>query len=214
MVNGTPVNIPLGNRLAFFLEFLKYPLQIGSVTPSSRFLEKRVLKTADITSARTVVELGPGTGGTTQAILRAMSTHARLLCIELNPHFYRLIQKIEDTRLIAHLGSACELKQVLALHGMDPPDVIISGIPFSTMSRSAGSEVLATIASLLAPKGRFVAYQASARVADLCQPFLGPGQEELELLNVPPMRIFSWQKQGAPTNTGAVLTSQAGTVQE
>lgn len=70
MTNGKPADIPLRDRLAFFLEFLRYPLQIGSVTPSSRFLVQRILKHADITSAMTIVELGPGTGGTTQAISR------------------------------------------------------------------------------------------------------------------------------------------------
>jgi len=197
MLNGKPPDNQRCGRLAFFLEFLRYPLQIGSVTPSSHFLEQRLLKTADVRSAHTIVELGPGTGGTTQSILRAISPQARLLGIEINPHFHRLLRRIEDRRLIAHLGNACDLQDILTHYGLGAPDVIISGIPFSTMTRTSGSKILATVASQLAGNGRFVAYQASDRVMDLCRPFLGNGSQELELRNIPPMRVYRWEKPDA-----------------
>jgi len=178
-------------------EFLKHPLQIGSIIPSSRFLERRIVAAAGIGSANVVVELGPGTGGITRAILRAMPQHARLLSVEINPHFHALVSGIDDDRLIAHLGSACDLKQIIASYGLDAPNAVVSGIPFSTMSRSVGSRILEAVSTLLAPKGRFVAYQVSNRVATLCQPFLGSGQTAMELVNIPPMRVFQWEKHGA-----------------
>ncbi len=60
MSNEKPLHAPTDGRLALFQEFLKHPLQIGSVISSSRFLECRVVETAGIGSARTIVELGPG----------------------------------------------------------------------------------------------------------------------------------------------------------
>jgi phosphatidylethanolamine/phosphatidyl-N-methylethanolamine N-methyltransferase len=192
--NNKPARLPLRHPPTFFWEFLKHPLQIGSVIPSSRFLEQRLVKTAGIASARTIVELGAGTGGTTRAILRAMPLDARLLSIEINAHFYRLLKGIEDQRLIAHFGNACDLRELLSSCGLGAADAIISGIPFSTMSRSVGAEILATIASALSPKGRFVAYQVRDRIASLCEPSLGTPQVELELLNVPPIRVFAWEK--------------------
>lgn len=197
MPNNNHHLLPRRDRLAFFQEFLKHPLQIGSVIPSSRFLEQRLLRTAGLATARTVVELGSGTGGTTQAILRALPQDARLLSIEINPHFHRLVSTIRDPRLIAHLGSACDLQEILARHGLDAPDVIISGIPFSTMSHDAGTGVLAAVAAVLSPQGCFVAYQVSNRVAELCHPYLGAGRMEFEFLNIPPMRVIRWEKQGA-----------------
>lgn len=210
MLNGKPPDHPRRGRLAFFLEFLRYPLQIGSVTPSSHFLEQRLLRTADVRSARTIVELGPGTGGTTQAILRAMSPQARLLGIEINPHFYHRLRHIDDKRLITHLGNACELQDILARYDLEAPDVIISGIPFSTMNRASGSEILAIVAAQLAVNGRFVAYQASDRVEDLCQPFLGNGSRELEFRNLPPMRVYRWEKQAE--RPGGMHGQRAGVV--
>ncbi len=192
-----PVNSLINGRLAFFQEFLKHPLQIGSIIPSSRFLERRIMEAAVITSAMTIVELGSGTGGTTRAILRAMPQHAKLLSIEINPYFHTLVSSIEDGRLIAHLGNACGLKEIISMYGLDAPEVVISGIPFSTMNRSEGSLVIEAISSMLAPNGRFVAYQVSKRVTSLCRPFLGPEQVMVELLNIPPMRVYKWEKNGA-----------------
>jgi phospholipid N-methyltransferase len=197
MSNKKLINHQHNGRLAFIQEFLKHPLQIGSIIPSSRFLEQRIVLAAGVASASVVVELGPGTGGTTRAILRAMPPHARLLCIEVNPNFHALLSRIDDERLIRHLGSARDLKEILSRYNLAAPNAVISGIPFSTMSRRLGSEIIETISSVLAPKGRFVAYQASDRVATLCRPILGAGQSATELLNIPPMRIYQWEKRFA-----------------
>ena len=196
MAYKNPVNALLNGRLTFFQEFLKHPAQIGSIIPSSRFLERRILKAGGIASAKTIVELGCGTGGTTRAILRRMTKHARLLSVEINPHFHALVSAIGDKRPIPHLGNACGLKEILPIYGLCDPEVVISGIPFSTMSYSSGAQVLGAISSLLAPNGRFVAYQVSKRVDLLCRHFLGPGRVTVEFLNIPPMRVYQWQKAG------------------
>ena len=190
-LNNTKVN----GRLVFIQEFLKHPLQIGSVIPSSRFLERRIVEAAGADSVKVIIELGPGVGGVTRAILRAMPQDAKLLSIEINPTFNTLVSKIEDSRLIAHLGSAIEIREILSGYGLDLPDAIVSGIPFSTMSHTDGSRIIKTVSSLLPPNGRFVAYQVNSQVATLCQPFLGSGQSSMEYLNIPPMRIFQWVKK-------------------
>ncbi len=186
----------LNGQFSFFQEFLKHPLQIGSVIPSSRFLEKRILEASGVAFAKTIVELGSGNGGTTRAILNEMPRQAQLLSIEINPHLHASVSRISDDRLIAHLGNACELKRILDQYAMARPEVVISGIPFSTMSQRSGYQVVEAISSLLAPKGRFVAYQVTKRVAELCRPFLGSGQMEVELLNIPPVRVYQWEKNG------------------
>jgi len=107
------LNALMDGRPVFFQEFLKYPLQIGSIIPNSRFLEHQVVEATRVRSAKTIVELGPGTGGTTRAILRAMAQHGKLLSIEIDPNFHALLRCIEDDRLIAHLGNAHELKEII-----------------------------------------------------------------------------------------------------
>ncbi len=178
----------------FLQEFIRHPFQIGSIVPSSRYMERAILRCAAIESANTIVELGCGTCGTTRAILNAMGPQARLLSIEINPRFHALLQKINDERLIAHLGSAEKLIEIVDLYGLQPPDAIISGIPFSTMKNGVGSRIIQDITRVLAPHARFVAYQVSSRVAELSRPFLGKEKSLLEIRNIPPMRVYQWEK--------------------
>ena len=124
-----------------------------------------------------------------------MAPYSHLLSIEINPHLHAITSRIEDNRLIVHLGDAQGLEEILSLYAIGAPEALISGIPFSTMSPDSGSKILGAIASVLAPGGRFVAYQVSRRVASLCRPFLGPAQVEVELLSIPPHRVYRWEKK-------------------
>lgn len=180
--------------ITFFNGFLKHPYQVGSVIPSSRFLKQRIINMADVASAHSLVELGPGTGGTTRTILNAMPADARLLVIEINQDFLQVLQHIQDPRLIVHHGNAIDLVGAISACMLDPPDVIISGIPFSTMTEDFGLSIINKISQALVPGGRFVAYQLRNRVETLAQRVFGPAQVELEIRNIPPIRIFRWQK--------------------
>lgn len=185
----------IADRALFLQEFLKKPRQVASIIPSSHFLERRIVELSELRTARTVVELGAGIGGTTMAILAAMAPDAKLLSIEINPHFCSLLNHISDERLIVHCGSAEEIRAALSRHGLSAPDVVISGIPFSTIKRRTGSLILAEIASTLISGGRFVAYQISNQVDELSRPLLGPARVELEFLNIPPMLLYRWDKR-------------------
>ena len=185
----------IDDRVVFLREFLRHPRQIASITPSSRFLVRRIVDLAAVRSARTVVELGAGTGGTTRAMLAAMTPGARLLVVEINPHFCALLRRIDDARLIVHCGSALELREALARHGLPAPDAVISGIPFSTIDAATGSRILETISSVLVAGGRFVAYQWSRQVDALSRPLLGRAQVEMAPFNIPPMRLYRWAKR-------------------
>ncbi len=183
------------NRLAFFQGFLKRPRQVGSIIPSSRFLERRINEAAGLEQAKLAVELGPGTGGTTRSFLKRMRPDATLLSIEINPDFVRVLRRMNDRRLIVHEGSATDLSLILAKHELGAPDVILSGIPFSTMPYSLGQEILRSVYDALEPGGLFVAYQVRDRVESLGNEVFGPAQVKPELRNVPPMRVYRWEKR-------------------
>ncbi len=180
--------------LAFLKGFLRHPDLVGSVIPSSRFLERRIVDAAVMPNAQFVVELGPGTGGTTRAILNSLSEDARLLAIEINPHFAALLKSFNDPRLVVHQGSAENIREVLESFNGLRPDAVVSGIPFSTMPPARGGRIIDAVWSCLAPGGYFVAYQFRSRVAELGRESLGQPETEVEFLNVPPVRLFRWQK--------------------
>lgn len=185
----------LGDRSAFLFEFLRHPTQIASVVPSSSFLEARLVRETDAARVRTIVELGPGTGGTTRALLQAMRPDARLLAIDLSPAFCkRLAGRVRDTRLAVQHGSAEFVATYLQSWQLPLADAIVSGIPFSTMPPDVADRIARAIAGALAPGGRFVAYQFSADVDKYSTPYLGQPKRRIEWLNVPPLRVFTWTK--------------------
>jgi phospholipid N-methyltransferase len=178
----------------FFRGFLRSPLKVGTFVPSSRFLENRVTALSDLANSRVVVELGAGTGGLTRQLLAGMPGRGNLLSIEIDPGFCEVLQRIHDDRLLVYSGSACELQAALSEHGLPAPDTIVSGIPFSTLPRNEAKRVIQQIWGALAPGGRFVAYQISARVEQLAEPWFGTPHCEVEYRNLPPLRVFCWQK--------------------
>jgi phospholipid N-methyltransferase len=192
----------LTDAMAFLRGFIAHPLEVASVVPSSVFLEARVVQAADLAQARCVVELGPGTGGTTRALLRALPPQARLLAIEVNPGFCgRLRRLIDDPRLVVHAGSAESLAEALRRRGLPPPDVVVAGIPFSTLPRESAERIAEAIHANLAPGGRVVAYQWRPRVAGYLAPLLGPPRAAWEWRSLPPMRVFVWVKPAAASGT-------------
>jgi len=152
LINLQRLRFQPDKRLEFLQGFLKSPHLVGSVVPSSRFLERRLIENCGIGEARLVVELGPGTGGTTRAIMRAMPKDAHLLAIEINPQFAALLESASDPRLTAYHGSAEQIREALAANDLGAPDVVVSGIPFSTISPSLGRNIINEVWQSLPPE--------------------------------------------------------------
>lgn len=154
------------------------------------------MEIARICYARRIVELGSGTGGVTRAILGAMPPDARLLSIEINPSLCDVVERISDERLILHCGDAGNLAEIISRYGFNAPDVVISGVPISTMAQLSASRLIEAVASALAPQGSFVAYQVSKKIESLCSSHLDPETLErcLVVRNFPPLWVMRWEK--------------------
>lgn len=187
----------------FLQAFLKSPRVVASVFPSSSFLERRVVRAADVGSARAVVELGAGTGGITRSLLAAMGQEGRLIAIERTEAFVEGLGRIGDARLEIVHGCASTLGEQLEQRGLEAADAVVSGIPFSTLPKALAARIVEAIDAALAPGGRFVAYQFTDRVAAYTRPVMGKPAVKLEVRNVPPVRVFTWRKNGvAPPHDG------------
>lgn len=182
----------------FFQAFCRSPRVVASVIPSSPFLERRVVTAADTTAAGVVVELGPGTGGITRALLSAMRPEARLVAIERTVDFVESLQQIDDHRLDVVHGCASSIGVELERCGCPTADAVISGIPFFTLPEALAGQIVTAIHAALGPNGKFVAYQFMGKVADYALPVMGLPEVEYELYNLPPMRVFKWRKEELP----------------
>lgn len=179
--------------------FSKAPSQVASLWPSSRALVNAIADRECIRAARMIVDLGPGTGGTTSAILKYASSHCRVLAIEKTAEFIAPLEALGDARLVVEQGDAMGLERMLVMHDMTPPDVIVSGIPFSSLPSSVARSIVAAIHRDLADNGTFIAYQLRGHVAGYAEPKFGKYQSKRWVLwNLPPLRVFAWKKAITP----------------
>jgi len=188
MINGHKHH----SRLLFAREFLKHPILLGSVVPSSRFLVDRLLRQVDWPATRVLVEYGPGIGTFTAEILRRLRPDATLVAIEASREFVRdLKHSYPDRRLAVVHNSAAEVRSVLDELHLHAADVIVSGIPFSTLRHHERERILSESKLALRPGGRFLAYQFSGKLRTDLERVFGEVERDLEPLNILPARIFS-----------------------
>jgi len=114
------------NKIDFLKESLRNLKTVGTVTRSSPFLCKGMIKPVDFKKADVIIELGGGDGVVTKHILRAMKPDAKLLTFEVNGHFCNIIREIKDDRLHVIEDSAEHLEAHLKKHGIKKVDYIIS----------------------------------------------------------------------------------------
>jgi phospholipid N-methyltransferase len=180
-----------GARLLFARTFLKNPIMLGSVIPSSRFLIDAVLEPIDWERTRVLVEYGPGVGTITGEILKRMRADTKLIIIEMNKEFVRFLREaFNDPRLVVIEGSAADVRQVLAEHGFANADYIISGIPLGSMPLAVRGRIVSETKEALAPAGAFIVYQFTSRVLPELQRVFEVVKRGREWLNVLPAHLF------------------------
>jgi phospholipid N-methyltransferase len=170
----------------------RQPSQVATVMPSSRQLIKTITSRACLTQASVVVELGPGAGGTTIALLKTLPPNATLLAIEKTEQLIEPLRMIHDDRLTVLHGDAVDLTDLLRQHQLESVDVVVSGIPFSSIPRDVASRITAAIRDAMSENGEFIAYQMKGDIEETARPLFGTPQVDFVPLNVPPLRVYSW----------------------
>jgi len=183
-------------RWQFLRGFLKHPKMVGSVIPSSKILIQKMLKPVDWKTTRLFVEYGPGVGTFTRPILDRLGPDAKLIAIDTNPDFIEFLNEdIEDERFIAVHGSAADVETIIADHGFDHADYVLSGLPFSTLPPGVGDAIGAATGRAIRDGGAFLIYQFSPKVKEFIAPHFERIDRGFEWANVPPATLFwAWRE--------------------
>ena len=174
--------------------WLRKPSQVATICPSSSHLTQKLAERDCVRTASVIVELGPGEGGTSLALLQQMPAQSRLLVIEKTSEFREALQQISDSRFEYVIGDAADLRQIVSARDLGSIDVIVSGIPFSAIADVTARSIMQSIYEVLRPGGFFIAYQLRSDVEEFARPYFGTGQSETVPLNLPPLRVYWWQK--------------------
>lgn len=143
-----------GSRLRFIKAFVRAPLRVGSVWPSSPALSALVAESCDFEAGGTVVELGAGTGAFTGPLLRRIQGRGRLLAFEVDDRHAALLRRRFPASTVIH-DSAENLTRYL---GARRANCIVSGLPWGNMRPQLQDRIFNAILRSLAPGGQFLAF--------------------------------------------------------
>lgn len=151
------VQSTLKDRIRFFGAFLRRPACVGALGPSSASLAEEMVSGGMLERARTVVELGPGTGAFTGLILQRMKKDSTFFAVELDKGLVHGLRS-RFPGLVVYNDSAERLREYLSLHGRPEADFIVSGLPWASLALNVQERILGAVLQSLVPGGVFCTF--------------------------------------------------------
>ncbi|HZQ14201.1 MAG TPA: methyltransferase domain-containing protein [Pseudolabrys sp.] len=183
----------LDDEMQFIRTWIEKPLSTGAVMPSSKALARTMARYVDPAAAGPVIELGPGTGPVTEAMVERGIDPSRLILVEFNPDFCRLL-RTRYPRATVVQGDAYRLRRLLETYVKSPASAVVSGLPLVTKPVRTRIRLIADAMALLKPGAPFVQF-TYAMVTPIPKALSGIKAEASELiwLNVPPARVWVYR---------------------
>ncbi len=144
----------------FITKFIKDPASVGAIAPSSQRLAAAMVGRIDFARARAIVELGPGTGVFSAAVLagiRRTGSATRFLAIERDREFATALAARLGVAHVAH-GDAADLARLCAAHGIADVDYVVSGLPWAAFPPELQDTLMAQVRAVLGPEGGFATF--------------------------------------------------------
>jgi phosphatidylethanolamine/phosphatidyl-N-methylethanolamine N-methyltransferase len=188
------------SKLLFWQRYLHRPLGVGAVAPSGPRLAKAMVETLAPDAADVVVEIGPGTGPFTRALLEAGVAPSQLLLVEFDAEFVRHL-RLRFPGVTVLQGDASQLPRLLKEVGHDEVPKILSGLPLRSMPKPIRASITRAMASSLSKQGSLVQFSY----------FVAPPLDEGEvktggltgrrakavMANIPPAFVWHYRKTAA-----------------
>ncbi len=147
----------MNDFMLFLGKFLMQGTAIASIAPSSRWLSAAVVRNIAWDQARVLVELGAGTGPITRVIGEHVQPDCRVIAIERDPDFARLLRERFQDRPNFEIIEADvrALKSILADRGIATVDHVISGLPVPSFPRDIQHDLFRNVRNVLRVDGTF-----------------------------------------------------------
>jgi phosphatidylethanolamine/phosphatidyl-N-methylethanolamine N-methyltransferase len=184
----------LDDEVRFLRSWIEKPLHVGAVMPSGRLLARTMAQYVDIDSDDPVVELGPGTGAITSALLHRGVDPKRLVLVEYNPGFCALLRDRYPQAKVVQ-GDAYTLRDTLWNVLRAPASAVVSGLPLVTKPMSTRLKLIRDAFAALAPGAPFVQFTYSvAPPIPKSLPGVSTEASERIWMNLPPARVWVYRK--------------------
>jgi phosphatidylethanolamine/phosphatidyl-N-methylethanolamine N-methyltransferase len=186
--------IRFDDEVRFIRSWMERPLSIGAIAPSSKILARTMASYVDPNSDGPVVELGPGTGPVTEALVKAGVSPSRLVLVEFNPSFCRILQaRYPDATLVQ--GDAYSIRRLLETLLIEPAAAVVSGLPLVTKPIRERWRLVRDAFDLMVPGAPFVqfTYSVASPLPKRLGGFTAEASERI-WMNLPPARVWVYRK--------------------
>src|SRR5689334_556399 len=139
------------DEVHFIRSWLEKPLSTGAVAPSGKILARTMAAYVDPEAEGPVIELGPGTGPVTEALVAQGVDPARLVLVEFNPTFCRLLRSRYPQATVVQ-GDAYGLQRLLGSLMRTPAAAVVSGLPLFTKPMKMRLRLIHDAFALMAPQ--------------------------------------------------------------
>lgn len=177
----------------FIKQFFKEKKMVGAVSPSSKYLMRKMLSNINFNSAKVIVEFGPGTGVFTREIVKKMSADCKLVVFELHELFFnKLHAEFKNTpSVIIRNESAESIGEILKEFNLGEADYIISSLPLANFPNELIQTILGNSSAYLKTNGKYIQFQYSLTSKKYLQEHFNSVQINFTARNLPPAFIYT-----------------------
>jgi phosphatidylethanolamine/phosphatidyl-N-methylethanolamine N-methyltransferase len=186
--------IRLDDEVRFLRSWIEKPLSMGAVTPSGKALARTMAGFVDPEVPGPIIELGPGTGPVTEALVARGVDPSRLVLVEFDPTFCRLLRGRYPTATVIQ-GDAYGLRRLLSTLLTTPAAAVVSGLPLFTKPMRTRLRLLHEAFALMMPGAPFVqfTYAAYSPIPKALERVKAEASERI-WTNIPPARVWIYRK--------------------
>ena len=184
----------LDDEVRFLRSWIERPLTTGAVAPSGKILARAMARYVDPNSDGPVVELGPGTGPVTEALVEAGVAPSRLVLVEFNSGFCRILRARYPQATVVE-GDAYSLRLLLEALLLQPAAAVVSSLPLVTKPVRQRLRLIRDAFDLMLPGAPFVqfTYAVASPLPKQLGGFSAEASERI-WMNIPPARVWVYRK--------------------
>lgn len=179
----------------FLRSWFERPLVTGAVAPSGKMLAQTMASYVDARRPGPVIELGPGTGPVTEALIGRGIPPERLVLVEYNPDFCELLRR-RFPRAVIVRGDAYDVADTLAEVVREPCAGILSSLPLFTKPLDQRLALLSSSLDMLHPGAPFVqfTYAIVPPIPARSRDYVATASERI-WRNMPPARVWVYRRR-------------------
>ncbi len=183
------------DSLRFVARLIAKPKTVGAIAPSSAALARAMAGVIDPRGDAPVLELGPGTGVATKALIARGIVPERIWAVEYDGDFAKLIAaRFAGVHVVA--GDAFDLDKTLGNRAIAPFAGAISGVPLLNHSMARRQVFLEGVLARLAPGAPYVQFSYGMHAPVVPPPGVTVHRAAFVLFNLPPARVWVYRRSG------------------